>query len=1283
MSQTVSQTQRDDVAAALVASTYTLPQATLKGNGASWVVNLVGTTGNDVFDPGPGVGSSTMTANGGNDVFYIRTGADKVVLSSAAGSSATFIDLGMSNYTLPLGVANLVGAASAPMTLVGNAQNNIIRANGYDDTIDGGAGADTLVGGAGRDTFIETKGNGSDTIVNFQTGANADVVSLRSYALTNFAAVQGAFTQVGANAVLNLGGGETLTFLNHATTDFVAANFGLPAVVVVPGPGTATSSNSQSSSGSASQNNSVAAALVASTYTLPQATLKGNGASWVVNLVGTTGDDVFDPGPGVGSSTMTANGGNDVFYIRTGADKVVLSSAAGSSATFIDLGMSNYTLPLGVANLVGAASAPMTLVGNAQNNIIRANGYGDTIDGGAGADTLVGGAGRDTFIETKGNGSDTIVNFQTGANADVVSLRSYALTNFAAVQGAFTQVGANAVLNLGGGETLTFLNHATTDFVAANFGLPITAAVSGSGSGSQTSSNGAPATTQAPVAPQPAKPGDVVGLVLQNPTGGVLAAREITFGQEFAPGQVPAGRLLQATINGVTVPVQMDVKATNADGSVRMAVLTIEQPALAANASTGVMLSLAAAGSVQAKPVDISALTHDGYSLTVDLVLHNANGTTTPFHIDAAQALTAALKAGTASTWLSGPQATQVRVDVPVTGSLHVTFDITAYADGTTSTDVQFNNDIAMSGSGGEVHYDATIKQNGAVAFQQSNIDQFQYQTWHEVIASNGSPAVNVQHDVAALEAAGFVQDYDLGTGVATSIITGEVSSMSGSAKTVLGTPSFGILGNAGLEQYMPTTGGRPDIGPTTEADTVWLLTQNAGAAQYALAQADAAGSIPWHFYSTTTGTYVTTTQYPTLWADPRGGSSGTIGLTQQVPQYLSTTSPGSGWAVDAAHEPDTSYVAYLMTGSRYYLDQLNAEASSDILGVTPGTWLNGQDLVVNGQTQVRAQAWELRELQEAAFINPDNSALKTYFAQVVNNNFQNLLTTIIPAATAAEGQASGWLAGNYGAGTTAPWQQDYFAQVVALAAEQGNTQAKQVLHWEANYIVGRFLQAQNGFDPHDGVAYNMVLGPSTGGALYQTWAQIEQATAAAGLASSGGTWAALEYPSYRQWAMASLADDITVEQSPQAIQAFGWLAANSGITPTWEANNPSYDIVPRLSDGKLLTAGNMHYLTGTSSSTVAFGNADQLVFDLGAATARSPAARGSTSCSPAAATTCCSAVRATTTCSARPEPPRSPVAPATTGCRPAPAGRSSISARLTPRTTSLPALPPDATTCT
>src|SRR6185437_4568330 len=224
MSQITSSPSRSS-ASVLLAPTYVKPVATLTSSAAGW---MAGTAGDDVFDPGTGPVSVAMVGNGGDDVFYVHNLGDFVIEAAGQGNATVLVD-GLANYVLPANVTNLVGLANTPMTLTGNATNNIVRANGLGDTINGGAGNDTLMGGAGRDTFIVEKGNGSDRIVDFQAGANADVVSLLGYGFATFAGVQGAMTQSGGDVVLALGGGETLTFANHVIGDFVAANFGMPA----------------------------------------------------------------------------------------------------------------------------------------------------------------------------------------------------------------------------------------------------------------------------------------------------------------------------------------------------------------------------------------------------------------------------------------------------------------------------------------------------------------------------------------------------------------------------------------------------------------------------------------------------------------------------------------------------------------------------------------------------------------------------------------------------------------------------------------------------------------------------------------------------------------------------------------------------------------------------------------------------------------------------------------------------------------------------------------------
>ncbi len=225
---------------------------------------------------------------------------------------------------------------------------------------------------------------------------------------------------------------------------------------------------------------------------------------------------------------------------------------------------------------------------------------------------------------------------------------------------------------------------------------------------------------------------------------------------------------------------------------------------------------------------------------------------------------------------------------------------------------------------------------------------------------------------------------------------------------------------------------------------------------------------MPWNFYNAAAGTWLDTAQYPDIWTDGRGGAgSYTTGLTQQV-------STDTAWQTDQSHQPDLSYVAYLMTGSQYYLSELNAQASFSVVSQWPAAQeRNAGDANVIQGNQVRGASWSLREIDEAAYANPTGSAEKAYFTGVANSNWQWLVAQL-PTWTAQEGQTSGYIPGGYSGGVLPPWQQDYFISTAVQAAEQGNADALTYLKWSTNFIAGRFLNAAAGFNPHNGAAYNL-----------------------------------------------------------------------------------------------------------------------------------------------------------------------------------------------------------------
>ena len=635
----------------------------------------------------------------------------------------------------------------------------------------------------------------------------------------------------------------------------------------------------------------------------------------------------------------------------------------------------------------------------------------------------------------------------------------------------------------------------------------------------------------APAVLQPQLSTDVVGFNLENNQASTLGQQYITFQETFLPGDVTTGTDLVAIVNGQKIPVQMDVKTFNDDGSVRSALLTFQQPSIAADSSLSFMLSTTGTDFTTGA-LSLANLNGSNYDLKISIALQGGSTVV----LDAATLLQQALNAGTVSYWQSGPLATQGRVDIPIAGSLHVTLDITRYADGSTSTDVQFNNDYAMQSVGGTAVYNVTIQQNGSTVLQQNNITEYQYQTWHTVVSSTGTAQANVVQDIDYLQHTGAIPNLDLAAGVDSSSLSAEI---------ITGNQ---ILGPGSVTQNMPMTGGRADIGLMPSWDAIWLITQDAQAAKYALAQADAAGSVPWHYFDPKTGTYLSLGDYPTLWADPRG----TPTLTQQP-------SGSSGWTPEAAHQPDLSYVAYLLTGDRYYLDQLNAQATFAEFTAWNVPRENGLGLVANGSDQVRQQAWSLRVIDEAAWANPTGSAEQTYFTKLAANNWSWLVSQI-PVWTQQEGQAYGYVPGTYGDGsgsTMAPWQQDYFASVAIEAAQMGNADALTFLKWEANFLVGQFLNSSNGFNPHDGAAYNLIVGNGNG-TTYQTWAQIEQATVAAG-DSNGSGWAD---GNFAELAAQTLAGIITLTGSSAAKQAYDWLMS-SGAPQINPFVDPQFDVVP------------------------------------------------------------------------------------------------------------------------
>jgi hypothetical protein len=139
------------------------------------------------------------------------------------------------------------------------------------------------------------------------------------------------------------------------------------------------------------------------------------------------------------------------------------------------------------------------------------------------------------------------------------------------------------------------------------------------------------------------------------------------------------------------------------------------------------------------------------------------------------------------------------------------------------------------------------------------------------------------------------------------------------------------------------------------------------------------------------------------------------------------------------AHVPSLAYVPYLVTGDRYYADEMRFWANFAALETWPGSSYarrGAQGLL--WQLQIRGMAWGLRNIVDCAAYLPDADPYKRYFVRMAESNLKNFdnyaNTFVSPLNTVFDGK-------NTDAGTiVAPvsWQYGHLAWSIDHALDQG-----------------------------------------------------------------------------------------------------------------------------------------------------------------------------------------------------------------------------------------------------
>ncbi|WP_218950896.1 beta strand repeat-containing protein [Pseudomonas bijieensis] len=408
----------------------------LVGNAS--VNNLQGGAGNDVLDGG--AGADTLIGGIGNDTYVVDNLKDIVSeTSTLVGEIDTVrsslnwsLGANLENLTL-IGSVHLNGSGNAlNNVLIGNAGNNVLSGGAGNDTLDGSSGIDTLVGGTGNDTYVvdnlkdivsETTvlAGEIDTVrssVTWTLGAN-----LENLILTGSALLNGTGNALG-NVLIGNAGNNVLS--GGAGNDTLDGSSGIDTLIGGTGNDTYMVDNLKDvvteTTALASEidtvRSSVSWALGVNLENLiltGSAHLNGTGNALNNVLTGNAGNNVLNGG--AGRDTLIGGAGNDTYVldradelvlvqetVNQGSDGLIVTYAASSSSSVVNLGLSNLR---NVENVVLSGTGAFTVVGNDLNNSLVGNasvnnlqgGAGnDVLDGGAGADTLIGGIGNDTYV---------------------------------------------------------------------------------------------------------------------------------------------------------------------------------------------------------------------------------------------------------------------------------------------------------------------------------------------------------------------------------------------------------------------------------------------------------------------------------------------------------------------------------------------------------------------------------------------------------------------------------------------------------------------------------------------------------------------------------------------------------------------------------------------------------------------------------------------------------------------------------------------------------------------
>lgn len=615
-------------------------------------------------------------------------------------------------------------------------------------------------------------------------------------------------------------------------------------------------------------------------------------------------------------------------------------------------------------------------------------------------------------------------------------------------------------------------------------------AACGGGGDASASPGGSPGGGDAPAPaprPQPSPPGQAfTTLTLTSASGG--AALPFSSGQAFRQGDVPAGHTVRGDLPGF----QCAIKSRWPDGSARFAVVS-GLADLQAGLPRVVPLKAAEEPVPSGPAVTLRDLAATGLEVILSFAPHGEVGWRGEAWLQPHR------------TWIEGPVMSSWIYRQPVGTDAHLVawLEVRCYRGGQVEVLVWLENGYLLVPEPGERSGRATLRIGG----QQRLARDLTLLNHQRAVLAEGESVTHL-HGGSARVLATHDVDYLMGTRV----VPRYAARTSPTSRLFDRLPTrYEPLMQGAFPSTMGTAGYHPSIGLLPEWDVAYLTSgADARALRSVVLHGCAAGRYGIHFRDETTQQPLRFSAYPYLTLGSGSGvqSVGTSSRNQATPAAQGGVPP----RYTTSHHPSMGYMAYLLTGWHYFLEEVQFVATLNHLKQRDGTRQGSLGILSSsaGANTIRGAAWALRTLAQAAMVTPEDDPLHAELRSAVDENIRyyhgryvarphNPLGVVQPYSN-YNGSNDPW--------TSASWMDDFFTATFGYMKDlqvhgpDVDEQLEAFVQWKYRAVVGRLGgDGPDEFSYRHGAKYVVNYAPTAKadwangtGPWYSGWGEVARA---------------------------------------------------------------------------------------------------------------------------------------------------------------------------------------------